>query len=120
MANNYNVMSNYIVLKYIERVLGKDLGETFVDEDPAKRVMVGMLSEDRVEVKFEGGYVENTNTRFESIPSISISFVVKKNALGMLNVIPSGLLFYMVEPDYEKTVQYIVFSLKTRYSLQKG
>lgn len=108
MANNYNVMSNYIVSKYIERVLGKDLGETFVDEDPAKRVMVGMLSEDRVEVKFEGGYVENTNTRFDSIPSISISFVLKKNSLGMLNVIPSGLLFYMVEPDYEKTVQYML------------
>ena len=79
MASNYNIMANYIVSKYIERVSGKDLGETFVDDDPSKRVMVGMLSEDRVEAKFEGGYVENTNTRFDSIPSISISFIVKKN-----------------------------------------
>ena len=68
MASNYNIMANYIVSKYIERVSGKDLGETFVDDDPSKRVMVGMLSEDRVEAKFEGGYVENTNTRFDSIP----------------------------------------------------
>lgn len=108
MASNYNIMANYIVSKYIERVSGKDLGETFVDDDPSKRVMVGMLSEDRVEAKFEGGYVENTNTRFDSIPSISISFIVKKNESGILHVIPAGLLFYMVQPSYEKTVQYIL------------
>lgn len=108
MANNYNIMANYIVSKYIERVSGKDLGETFVDDDPSKRVMVGMLSEDRVEAKFEGEYVENTNTRFDSIPSISISFIVKKNESGILHVIPAGLLFYMVQPSYEKTVQYML------------
>ena len=108
MASNYNIMVNYIVSKYIERVSGKDLGETFVDDDPSKRVMVGMLSEDRVEAKFEGGYVENTNTRFDSIPSISISFIVKKNESGILHVIPAGLLFYMVQPSYEKTVQYML------------
>lgn len=101
MASNYNIMANYIVSKYIERVSGKDLGETFVDDDPSKRVMVGMLSEDRVEAKFEGGYVENTNTRFDSIPSISISFIVKKNESGILHVIPAGLLFYMVQPSYK-------------------
>lgn len=101
-------MANYIVSKYIERVSGKDLGETFVDDDPSKRVMVGMLSEDRVEAKFEGGYVENTNTRFDSIPSISVSFIVKKNESGILHVIPAGLLFYMVQPSYEKTVQYML------------
>lgn len=108
MANNYNIMANYIVSKYIERVSGKDIEETFVDIDPSKRVMVGMLSEDRVETKFEGGYVENTNTRFDSIPSISLSFIVKKNNLGKLNIIPSGLFFYMVAPDYNKTVKYIL------------
>lgn len=108
MASNYNIMANYIVSKYIERVSGKDLGETFVDDDPSKRVMVGMLSEDRVEAKFEGGYVENTNTRFDSIPSISVSFIVKKNESGILHVIPAGLLFYMVQPSYEKTVQYML------------
>ena len=108
MASNYNIMANYIVSKYIESVTGKDLGETFVDDDPSKRVMVGMLSEDRVETKFEGGYVEKTNTRFDSIPSISISFVVKKNESGILHVIPAGLLFYMVQPNYEKTVQYML------------
>lgn len=81
MANNYNTMANYIVSKYIERISGKDLGEIFVDDAPSKRVMVGMLSEDRVEAKLEEGYVENANTRFDSIPSISISFYVKKTSL---------------------------------------
>ena len=108
MANNYNTMANYIVSKYIERISGKDLGEIFVDDAPSKRVMVGMLSEDRVEAKLEEGYVENANTRFDSIPSISISFYVKKNESGILRVIPTGLLFYVVQPDYEKTVRYML------------
>ena len=108
MANNYNIMADYIVAKYIERISGDDIGETFVDESPADRVMVGMLAENRVDESFRGGYVENNNTRFESVPSISISFVVKKNPEGVLNVLPKGLLFYSVEPDYEKTVEYLI------------
>ena len=108
MANNYNIMADYIVSKYIERISGDDISETFVDESPADRVMVGMLAQDRVDNSFSGGYVENNNTRFESVPSISISFIVKKNNDGILRVIPRGLLFYSIEPDYEKTVEYII------------
>lgn len=108
MANNYNIMADYIVSKYIERISGDDITETFVDESPADRVMVGMLAENRVDESFSGGYVENNNTRFESVPSISISFIVKKNPEGILRVIPRGLLFYAVEPDFEKTVDYII------------
>ena len=108
MANNYNIMADYIVTKYIERISGDDITETFVDESPADRVMVGMLAENRVDESFSGGYVENNNTRFESVPSISISFIVKKNPEGVLRVIPRGLLFYAVEPDFEKTVEYII------------
>lgn len=108
MANNYNIMAEYIVDKYIERISGKDLAEVFVEDDPAERVMVGMLAENRVETSFLGGYVENSNTRFESVPSISLSFVVKKNQRGVLQVIPQGLLFYTVKPDYEMTIEYIL------------
>lgn len=108
MANNYNIMADYIVSKYIERISGDDITETFVDESPADRVMVGMLAENRVDESFSGGYVENNNTRFESVPSISISFIVKKNPEGVLKVIPRGLLFFAVEPNYEKTVEYII------------
>lgn len=108
MANNYNIMADYIVTKYIERISGDDITETFVDESPADRVMVGMLAENRVDESFSGGYVENNNTRFESVPSISISFIVKKKTEGVLRVIPRGLLFYAVEPDFEKTVEYII------------
>lgn len=108
MANNYNIMADYIVSKYIERISGDDINETFVDESPADRVMVGMLAQDRVDKSFSGGYVENNNTRFESVPSISISFIVKKNKKGILRVIPRGLLFYSIKPDFEKTVEYII------------
>lgn len=108
MANNYNILADYIVSKYIKRISGDDIEETFVDDSPADRVMVGMLSENRMEERFDGGYSENNTTRFESVPSISISFVVKKNPFGVIRVIPKGLLFYTIEPDYEKTIAYLL------------
>lgn len=108
MANNYNILADYIVSKYIERISGEDIAETFVDDSPAERVMVGMLAENRMEQRFDGGYAENSTTRFESVPSISVSFAVKKNPLGVLKVVPKGLLFYTVEPDYDKTVAFLI------------
>lgn len=108
MANNYNIVADYIVTKYIQRISGDDIEETFVEDSPADRVMVGMLAENRVDESFAGGYIENNNTRFESVPSISISFIVKKDNKGIIHVLPKGLLFYSVEPDYEKTVEYII------------
>lgn len=102
MANDYNILADYIVSRYIERIAGDDIEETFVDESPADRVMVGMLAENRMEEKFDGGYIENNSTRFESVPSISISFIVKKNSSGVIRVIPKGLLFYIKKSSPKK------------------
>lgn len=101
-------MAQYIVKKFIDRLSGNDIEDTFVEDSLEDRVMVGMLAEDRMEQSLTGGYVENNKTRFESVPSMSISFIVKKKQHGILQVIPKGLLFYTVEPDYEKTVEYIL------------
>ena len=117
MANNYNILADYIVSKYIERISGEDIAETFVDDSPSDRVMVGMLAENRMEQRFDGGYAENSTTRFESVPSISVSFAVKKNPLGVLKVVPKGLLFYTVEPDYDKTVAFYYKSIRKRITL---
>ena len=108
MANNYNILANYIVSNYIKSISGDDIEDTFVDDSPSGRVMVGTLAENRTEEKFDGGYAENNNTRFESVPSISVSFVVKKNPSGIIRIFPKGLLFYTVEPDYNKTVSYLL------------
>ncbi len=116
--NNYNILADYIVSSYIDRISGNDIDETFVDESPADRVMVGMLAENRIDTRFSGGYIENNNTRFESVPSISISFIVKKNPSGIIHVIPKGLLFYSVEPDYEKTVEYIIQKYSEKDNIQ--
>lgn len=51
--------------------------------------MVGMLAENRME-KFDGGYIENNDARFESVPSISISFIVQKNPSGVIRVDSQG------------------------------
>ncbi len=108
MAKNYNLIARYIAEKYIDRISGIDLDDTFVEESPENRVMVGMLAEDQMEQNLSGGYVENNKTRFESVPSMSVSFNVKKAPEGILRIVPKGLLFYTVEPDYEKTVDYIL------------
>ena len=108
MANNYNVMAQYIAEKFVARISGDDIEDTFVEETPEDRVMVGMLAEDRMQQSLTGGYVENNKTRFESVPSMSLSFRVKNDTRGALQVIPKGLLFYTVEPDYKKTVDYIL------------
>ena len=101
-------MADYIVTKYIDRITGTDLGDTFVEEPKLDRVMVGMLAENRVDERFDGGYTENNTKRFESVPSVSISFIVKKNDKGKLYIKPRGLLFYSTEPDYEKTLAYVI------------
>lgn len=108
MANNYNILAQHIVSKYSRRVSGSDINGHLIGEDPAKRVMVGMLAENRVDNSLSGGYKENTETRFESVPSISVTFVVKKGSTGSLHIIPQGLLFYSVRPDYDKTVEYVL------------
>lgn len=106
---NYSIVANHIVSKYIDRISGVDIEETFVDNGPDKRVMVGNLAKGEKETDGStGGYVENNNTQFKSVPSISVSFAVKKDPLGIINIIPRGLLFYTVQPDYKKTVDYII------------
>ena len=108
MANDYNILAKHIVSKYSNRISGRDIVDYLIGEDPAKRVMVGMLAENRVENSLEGTYKENSETRFESVPSLSITFVVKKGSTGSIHIIPQGLLFYTVSPNYDKTVEYIL------------
>lgn len=108
MANNYNILANYIVSKYSKRISGSDIEKCLVGEDPSERVMVGMLAENRVENSLNGSYKENSETRFESVPSISLTYVVKKGSTGSIHIVPEGLLFYSVRPDYDKTIEHIL------------
>ncbi len=108
MTNNYNILAKNIVKKYVRRVSGSDITGEIIEDDPSKRVMVGMLSENRVQNSLTGGYKENSETRFESVPSLSLSFIVDKKSEGNIHIIPEGLLFYTVNPDYDKTVEHIL------------
>lgn len=110
MADDYNLLAKHIVSMYSNRISGSDIQDYLIGEDPAKRVMVGMLAENRADNLFEGTYKENSETRFESVPSLSITFVVKKGSTGSIHVIPQGLLFYTVALDYDKTVEFILQS----------
>ena len=110
MANNYNILAKHIVSKYSCRISGSDIDGYLIGEDPAKRVMVGMLAENRVDNSLGGGYKENFETRFESVPSISVTFVIKKGSTGSIRIVPQGLLFYSISADYDQTVKYVLQS----------
>lgn len=106
MANDYNILAEHIVDKYIEQISGMSLGDRIVGIEPEKQVMVGMLAEGRMDRAFDGKYVENTERRFESVPSISIHFKVEKR--GDLYIYPRGFLFYTVKPEYEEVRDFII------------
>ena len=118
MSKDYNLLAQHIVAKYADRISGRDIDGYLVGDDPSRRVMVGMLAENRVENSFGGGYKENSETRFESVPSMSVTFVVKKGSSGSIHIIPRGLLFYSVAPDYDRTLQHVIqtYSEKDRCS----
>lgn len=118
MTNNYNILAKHIVSKYSHRISGCDIDRYLIGEDPAKRVMVGMLAENRVNNSLNGGYKENSETRFESVPSISVTFVIKKGSTGSIHIIPQGLLFYSVSPDYDRIVEHVLqtYSEKDRHT----
>ena len=78
-----------------------------MEDDPTERIMVGMLAEDRVKTSFQGGYIENSNTRFESVPSISPPLSLEECA-WCCELFHRGLLFYTVKPDYDMTITYIL------------
>ncbi len=114
MSNHYNILAKHIVSRYMKRISGSDIETYLVGEDPEKRVMVGMLAENRVDHAQNGGYRENAETRFESVPSISVTFVIKKGSTGSIRIVPQGFLFYSVSPDYDRTVEYILQSYSER------
>ena len=104
--NNYNVLADFIVHKYIDKISGNDLGERIIGEEPFEIIMTGLLAENRVEQTFDGDYRENESTRFQSIPSISLKCCVKKNDESKIKIFPKGLLFYTVKPEYEEIVEH--------------
>ena len=107
---DYGVVAEYITQEFIKTVSGENIDDIFVDSNPAEKVMVGMLAENRIDQSFSGDYVENNATKFDSIPSLTISFVVNRGNSASLRIIPRGLLFYSIEPNYVKTKDYIIRS----------
>lgn len=108
MGNDYNVLAEYIVDRYISQISGTNLGERIIGVSPEKAVMVGMLAEGRMDMSFDGTYTENQERKFESVPSISLHFKVKKQENGRIIIKLRGLLFYSVLPTYEEVRDYFL------------
>lgn len=105
--NNYNIVADYIAQKYIDRISGSDLDERILGEEQIDLVMTGLLAEDRIEQSFEGRYIENQDTKFQSIPSIGLKFDVTGED-SVVTIYPKGLLFYTVKPNYGEVIEYYI------------
>ena len=108
IKNNYNVVAKYLVDEYINRISGDDVEEYLIGEEPEERVMVGMLAANRVEKGYDGKYKENDESRFQSIPAISVTFILDKNSKGNIKIFPLGSLYYKVRPVYKYFEKYII------------
>ncbi len=111
---NYSLFAKTLVNRYIDSISGRLLDDVFVDRKPTEKIMIGRLASSRVEKSFDKGYVENKQNQFTSIPSINVNFSIKKSAKGSIVIKPSGLLFFTVAPDYEKTVDYILSEISEK------
>lgn len=105
---DYSILAQYILEAYLRNISGKNLEDIFVDAEPESRVMVGKLAANRVSKSLDGGYVETKENEFVSIPSINLSFSIKKDNQAVIRIKPRGLLMYTVKPDYVKTVEYVL------------
>lgn len=105
---DYSILAKYILEKYIGNISGKNLDDVFVDASPEEKVMIGKLAANRVEKSLSGGYQDNPETEFRSIPSINLSFLISKDNQARINIKPRGVLMYTIQPDYEKTVSYVL------------
>lgn len=117
-SNNYSLFAKTLVNRYIDTISGKILDDVFVDRNPSERIMIGKLASNRTEKSFDDGYKENKQNQFTSIPSINVSFKVKKNDRGVLYFKPRGYLLYTIEPDYQKTVNYILEEIRNKFELK--
>lgn len=106
--NNYNIVAEYIAQKYISRISGELLDERIIGNDPIDCVMTGLLAEDRIKQTLDAKYVENLDTKYESIPSIGVKFNIKESDKSSIMILPRGLLFYTVKPQYEEIVDYFL------------
>lgn len=108
IKNNYNVVAKYLVNEYIDRISGEDIQEYLIGEVPEDRVMVGMLAANRVKKGYDGKYKENDDSKFQSVPAISVTFIIDKNSKGNIKIFPLGSLYYKVRPQYEYFEKYII------------
>ena len=107
-SKNYSLFAESLVNRYVGTISGKILDDVFVDRNPSEKILIGKLASNRVTQNFVNGYTENKQNQFTSIPSINVSFKVKKNVEGIIYFKPRGYLFYTITPDYQKTVDYIL------------
>lgn len=120
IKKNYNIIAENLLSKYVNRISGNDVEEYIIGENPDERVMVGKLGGNRVEKSFDGVYKENQDSRYDSIPSITTTFIIDKTSRGNITIYPLGILYYRVCPSFEQFEEYVIkyYSEKYRENFQ--
>lgn len=115
---NYNIISKIILDRYIKRISGMDVEGFLIGENPDDRVMAGKLGASRIETGFDGVYRESQENKFESIPSISTTFILNKESKGNLIIYPIGSVFYRVKPTFEQFENYIINYYSQKFGVE--
>ncbi|WP_160676567.1 helicase-related protein [Clostridium sp. C8-1-8] len=115
---NYNIVANYLTEEYIKRISGEDVSDILIGDNPKDRVMVGMLAAERVRKSYGGDYIENDENKYESIPSIGMSFIIDNNSKGNLFVKPLGFLYYKIKPNFNDFEEHTLRIYSQKYRIQ--
>lgn len=115
-VNNNSILAEYLTNAYIGIMSGSSDSDILVDQKPDKRYMVGTLAADRVVRTLNNKYVENGSTKWDSVPSISVGFIVKRESKGQLIIKINGYLYYRIEPIYSLQVKRYLEKYSRQYN----
>jgi hypothetical protein len=102
---NYQIVSQYILDKYIEKISCGGSSNLYLNQIPKEVSLIGMLSGENQD-EYLSKYDEE-KLKFKSLPSIGLQFRIQENAQGIIYLNLDGNLFYREKPNFEEQLNYL-------------
>ena len=109
MKLTHDIYARDLLKRFDERITGAAYSENISGYDK-QDIMIGMLGAQRIKKNFgqENEYVVDLEKQYENLPSISLTFLTKKESNGSFLVSLSGDFYYRILPTYKKQkVEYL-------------
>lgn len=115
MQLTHETYAKEILKRFNERITGAAYSENITGLDK-QDIMIGMLGAQRIKQKFgeEDDYTIDLEKQYENLPSISMTFLTKKDEAGSFELNFSGDFYYRIPPtfDMQKKEYLTVFNAK--------